>query len=114
MGNYIMWVKKPFVENKLRVTLPVFALCPQRQQEIPQGVKRVPCLLPCSPYIGAGDSFYAAEGLNTLTGADPPGFTAHGEDTSHSSEDGFKRGMSSDPLWPCMTPLYILISNDLL
>lgn len=63
MGNYIMWVKNPFGASKLKATLPAFALCPEREQEIPLWHK-VPSLLPCSPYMGAGDSFYAAEGLS--------------------------------------------------
>lgn len=35
MGNYIMWVKNPFVESKLRVTLPV-CLVPSERAGTPQ------------------------------------------------------------------------------
>lgn len=53
MGNYIMWVKNPFVQNKLKATFPVFALYPERAQEIPLGHKAL-CLLLGSPTQGLG------------------------------------------------------------
>lgn len=49
------------------------------------------------PHTGAGDSFCATEGLNTLTNADPPVFKARVSGTSHSLEDGFKHGTLSNP-----------------
>lgn len=94
MGNYIIWVKSPFVESKLRATLPVFALCPRKEQKTPLGPEG-PFLTP--PTVGAGDSFQAAEGLDTLINADSPVFKASVSDTSHPSQDGFRHGMLSNP-----------------
>lgn len=113
MGNHITWVKSLFVESKLRVTLPVFALYPQRKQKIPLGHK-VPCLLFCSPpTVGAGDPFRVAEGDNTLTYADTPVFKACMSGILDSSLDGFKHGMLAKPSWLWVTLLYILMGNDL-